>query len=565
MSINRRTLLRAAGSVMGASLLSTFPARATVAESGIDVLLDEQGPPISPDLYGYLLENLGTAIYDGVWVGERSGIPNIHGIRKALVDKLREAKASVIRWPGGNFADYYDWEDGVGPRARRPRRTNFWADRIPPEVSGGPQRFDPNWFGTPELIQLCKLTGGRPFLNANTRSLTPQSFFQWVEYCNSPAGSTTLADARKADGSAEPHNVRYWGLGNEVWAAGGSMSVEEYVAQYKRFTSNVPRYGVDLAFIACGAPPGKSLDWVREFLRRCRETLVLTPIFAVSLHYYAAFFPNEFEPGDTMLKLQGKNLADLLFDAGTFGPKEWYQILDSTARVEQLIEAHWQLITELGEQRRVKLALDEWGTLYKPTERPHKADIRGREVTMRDALAAALTLDVLNRHSGKVAVANFTGLINQEGGLFQADGPHFCTTPVYHVFRMYSGHQGGSLVRTAFNVPRLAHEGTAGAESALGTLSGSASLRGNELTLTVVNPHVSEPMETRINLRGGEVASAAVASLAHSDIRAQNTFQDPDNVVPATTDLRLEGSTFRHTFPAASVTAFTLVLKGRGS
>lgn len=561
MIVSRRNFLRTSACAIGAGFLPRHSARATASNSSITVLLEETVGTISPDLYGYLLENLGTVIYDGIWVGDHSKILNVKGIRKAVIDRLRDIKASVIRWPGGNFADYYDWQDGTGPRARRPRRTNSWSNFMPPGAPSGPQRYDPNQFGTPEFLRLCKLSGGRPFLNVNTRSLTPQSFSQWVEYCNSPHGSTTLADLRNSDGAIEPYGVRYWGIGNEVWGYGGNMSVEEYATLYKRFTLNVPNYDVDLAFVACGAPPGRSTEWVREFLRICRSTLFPTRVFAISLHYYATFFGNDLKPGETLQDLDNEAATKLLLDAGTFGPAEWYRTMDSSARIEDMIDAHWVAMGQVDERHRVKIAVDEWGAVYKNTSRRNVLDFRGRDVTLRDAIAAALTLNIFNRQCNRVCLANFTGLINQEGGLLQADGEQFCTTPVYHVFRMYTGHQGGRALRTVFEVPTFSPEHSEGSAS-LSRISGSASLRANELTLTVVNPHISEPHEALIGIRGGEALSAAVTTLTHSDIHAQNTFDDPEQVRPILTDLRVNGSEFHYTFPAASVTCLTISLKG---
>src|SRR5688572_7811710 len=171
--INRRSFMTG---LLSTGMLIALPALGSARASKITVLLDEPIGPISPDLYGYLLENIGTAIYDGVWVGEKSKIPHIGGIRKALIDHLCAIKASVIRWPGGNFADYYDWKDGVGPTALRPRRTNMWWNCMRPDAPSGPQLYDPNTFGTPEFMQLCKLTGARPFLNCNIRALPGQEF-----------------------------------------------------------------------------------------------------------------------------------------------------------------------------------------------------------------------------------------------------------------------------------------------------------------------------------------------------------------------------------------------------
>jgi alpha-N-arabinofuranosidase len=557
----RRFLEGAACSLTGAWLSRSAPA-AQVSGSRIEVSLSETLGTISPDLYGYLLENTGTAIYDGVWVGENSAIPNIGGIRKALIERMREFKASVIRWPGGNFADYYDWRDGIGPRAARPRRTNNVVEReMPPEVESGPQRYNPNAFGTAEFMRLCQLTGGRPYLNANIRGLTPQDFDRWVEYCNSPAGSTTLADQRKADGSAEPYGVRYWGIGNEVWGAGGPTTAEEYAPLYKRFTAYVPTYGVDLAFIASGGPPpATDHTWMREFLKNCTRTVISVPIAAVSLHYYFTNPAEHMKPGQTFAEFMPttEDWLRAFPDAVAFNAMDWYDWLSRSARMDAIIRSCWQAMAEFDPRHKIKLAVDEWGALSKAggTELA-PVDIAGRAVTLREALSAALTLDIFHHHTEKLLLANFTGLINHEGGLFRALGDRFVATPIYHVFKLYAAHQGGRVVRTIFQSPTIQYE-QSGKSASLSGLNGSASVRDGQLTLTVVNPNVSSATPALITLRGGDVTSGTAATLTHQDIHAQNTFEDPDRVTPAVVPLEVAGSSFSYHFAPASVTCITL-------
>src|SRR5689334_18170438 len=214
--MHRRQFLKAGLAVTAATLFTSKSLLSATADSRIEILLDEPIGTISPNIYGHFAEHLGGVIYDGIWVGEGSSIPNTNGIRTALIDAMRRIHAPVIRWPGGCFADSYDWRDGTGPRNQRPRRTNFWADaREARQRTMGVQSFEPNSFGTSDFVRFCRLSGAEPYIAANVRSLTPLDFDHWMEYCNSPAGSTTLADQRAKDGSRDPFNVRYWGIGNE--------------------------------------------------------------------------------------------------------------------------------------------------------------------------------------------------------------------------------------------------------------------------------------------------------------------------------------------------------------
>jgi alpha-N-arabinofuranosidase len=169
----------------GLVLLRHAPSARAQTKARIEILLDEPIAPISPNLYGHFTEHIGGVVYDGIWVGEDSRIPNINGIRQQLVEYMRRLTPSVIRWPGGCFADSYNWRDGVGPRESRPKRPNFWIDTpFLQRAPDGPAKYDPNHFGTHEFVRFCQLVGSEPYLAANVRSATPEDFSQWVEYCN---------------------------------------------------------------------------------------------------------------------------------------------------------------------------------------------------------------------------------------------------------------------------------------------------------------------------------------------------------------------------------------------
>ena len=171
----------------GAALLAGrhFAAGQTkLADARVEILVNEPIGRIAPEIYGHFAEHLGGVVYDGIWVGENSKIPNVGGIRKALVDALQKIKASVIRWPGGCFADSYNWRDGIGARGARPRRPNFWVDaqEWPKGAPDGPWKYDTNHFGTDEFLRFCNLSGAQPYLAANLRSLTARDFYEWVDY-----------------------------------------------------------------------------------------------------------------------------------------------------------------------------------------------------------------------------------------------------------------------------------------------------------------------------------------------------------------------------------------------
>ena len=553
MTLGRRQFLRNSALGLGSSLIAArYPLLAAGAEARIEVLLNEELGVISPNIYGHFTEHLGGVVYDGIWVGEDSKILNVGGIRKSLVEALQKIKSPVIRWPGGCFADSYDWKDGVGPRDKRPRRTNFWAGEPELRDQGNiPQKYDPNQFGTNEFVQFCKLAGSQPYIAANVRSLPVEDFYHWVEYCNSPAGSTTLADLRASAGYAQPFDVQYWGIGNESWGCGGNFTPAEYATEFRRFTTWVPRFGMkDLSFIASG-PNSGDWDWTRAFLQGLLQKgpEALRSVFGLSLHYYSW----NLSRGRTQNWNEGKG------DALQFEPVDWYELLREGDRLESLIEGHWQVMEEFDHQRRIKLVVDEWGPWYKPGTQVQPTDVLGQMITLRDAVMSGMTLDIFNRHPEKVTMAACAQLINCLNSLFIAHGDRLVLTPVYHVFQMYAAHQGGTAVRTEFASPSINYQRD-GKPASFWGLKGSASLRDKTLTLTVVNPDVSQPREASIDLMGAAAYSGSATTLTNSDIHAHNTFDAPDVVHPETKEWSASGSALRYTFPPASVTLLQINL-----
>jgi alpha-N-arabinofuranosidase len=551
MIIGRREFVRNSSLALGATMLARKISVATPFDARIDVILNEELGTISPNIYGHFTENLGGVIYDGVWVGENSKIANVNGIRKSLVDALQKINSPVIRWPGGCFADSYDWKDGIGPVGKRPRRTNFWAgDPLVRNQGNIPQKYDPNEFGTNEFVQFCKLAGSQPYLAANLRSLPAVDFYRWVEYCNSPAGSTTLADLRASTGSKDPFNVRYWGIGNESWGCGGEMTPGEYATEFRRFAAWVPQYGTDLSFIASG-PNDAEYKWTRGFFEGMLQKgpNALNNIWGLSLHYYSW----NLSRGRTTNWDAGKG------DAVKFEPVDWYELMREADKLESLIAGHWQVMNEFDAKHRIKLVVDEWGPWYKPGSEVAPTHILGQMITQRDAVMSALTLDIFNRHPDKVTMANCAQLINNLNCLFLANGDRFLTTPVYYVFQMYAAHQGAQAIRAEFLSPTITYDRD-GQPATFWSLKGAASVRGKDLTITVVNPDVSQPREAEINLLGAEASSGRATVLATTDIHAHNTFDNPNEVHPRTESWTPSGRAIKYTFAPASVTLLQLKL-----
>ena len=369
----------------------------------INVLLDEPIGTIKPALYSHFVEHIGGVVYDGVWVGPDSKIPHIDGIRNALVEHVRRLGRVVMRWPGGCFADAYQWRDGIGPRDKRPRRFGRWQEDT-----------EPNHFGTHEFMRFCRLCDAEPYFAANVGTGTVEQFQQWMEYCNAPAGKTTLADERAANGQREPFGVQYWGVGNESWGCGGKFTPEDYCTEYRKFTEWLPKYGVGHYLIAAG-PNGNDLDWTRRFFKKWTD-YARAPLHGWAAHYYC---------GTTGHALE-------------FSGDQWYEMLHKANQMERLIVDQWAALGEFDAAHKVKLVIDEWGCWHPKGTEINERHLFEQQCCLRDALAAALTLDTFNRHADKVDMANVAQLVNCLHSLFLADGERFVATPNYHVFEMYT-------------------------------------------------------------------------------------------------------------------------------
>ncbi len=492
----------------------------------ITVCIDEPIGSINPNLYGHFAEHLGTCIYEGIWVGEDSPIPNTEGIRNDVVEALRRISPPVVRWPGGNFADDYHWEDGVGPRSARPRRVNIWWDAI-----------EPNTFGTHEFVRFCRLIGAEPYICGNVGSGHPRELRNWIEYCNYPSG-TTLSDLRKAHGAPEPFGVRYWGVGNENWAAGGFFSPEDYASEYRRFATYLRDFGgTPLFLVACG-PGGNDPEWSHGFFQRLHgyKRFGIPPLSGYAAHYYCG-------------------------TAGTsteYTPDEWYQLLHRAAGVDALIVQQRAIMDGYDPERKVGLIIDEWGAWHRPEAERNPAHL-WQQNTLRDALVAAITLDTFNRHADKVVMGNIAQTINVLQAMVLTDGERMLVTPTYHVYDMYQAHQGGQSVRALFDDDEISFAGDEG-ERRLARLSGSASVKDDRVTLSVVNASVNSEAEVMIRLRGGSAESANARVLTHADIRAHNTFDAPHTLSPRSAEVESQRDGIHCTLPPASVSTLSIAL-----
>ena len=490
----------------------------------ITILLDEPIGTISPNLYGHFAEHLGGCINEGVWVGEDSKIPNTGGLRDDIIEAFRRIAPPVLRWPGGCFADDYHWEDGVGPRKDRPTRVNLWWRRT----------LENNHFGTHEFINFCRLIGAEPYLAGNVGSGSVRELRDWVEYCNFDKPST-LARRRAANGSPMPFGVKFWGVGNEAWGCGGNFCPEDYAAEYKRYATYMKDLGgTPLFLIACG-PDGNKADWTRRFFQKLA---VADKRFGCRIHGFGAHY-----------------YCGTAGTATEYSTDQWYELLSKAAAVERLIVEQRAILDEFDPRREIGLILDEWGTWHPPTPGRNPEHL-WQQNTLRDALVAAITLDTFNRNADKIVMANIAQAVNVLQALFLTQEEKLVLTPTYHVFDLYQWHQAGRSVRAVFESPDVSFAaGDVGGK--LASLAGSASVKGNVLTLSVSNAHARLPAEAAVDLRGRVAREVSIRVLTDDDLHAHNTFEAPQRLSsrPETKADALQ----THIFPPASVT----VIKAR--
>lgn len=483
------------------------------------VILDPRvtGAKISKNIYGHFSEHLGRCIYQGLYVGEDSPIPNVKGMRTDVVQALKKIGVPVLRWPGGCFADEYHWEDGIGPKETRKRMVNTnWGGVV-----------EDNSFGTHEFLELCSQIGCEPYINANVGSGTVREMAEWVEYLNSE-GDSTVVKKRWANGRKDPWGVKFWGVGNENWGCGGNMRPEYYADEFRRYQTYCRNYGDNkLCRIACG-PNVDDYNWTAVMMERAGEYMD-----ALTLHYYTV-------PGPWRDK----------GSATEFNEEDYARTLRLALRMEELVSNHLQIMNRYDPKHRVGLIVDEWGTWFN-VEPGTNPGFLYQQNTMRDAQVAALTLNIFNAHADRIVMANLAQTVNVLQSVILTEGDKMVLTPTYHVFDLYKAHQEGTLVPVHVDADNSA-EGVK-------RVSASASLKGDVLTVTLANTSATESCEVPISLCGAKPAKAEGRVLA-GEMRAKNDFSASPVAIAPLTSITLSSDEVRVTLPACSVAEITIQL-----
>lgn len=461
---------------------------------------------ISRYIYGHFAEHLGRCIYDGVWVGETSSIPNIEGLRKDVIDALKEIKIPVIRWPGGCFADEYHWRNGIGPRAQRPKTVNtHWGGVV-----------ENNHFGTHEFFRLCELTGAEPYICGNVGSGTPQEMTEWLEYIKY-AGESSLANVRRENGREEPFPLTFFGIGNENWGCGGAMRAEYYADLYRRFHVYCRDFGEKPLYrIACGANVD-DYEWTRTLMKNVRnmqQQCAPQWMNGLSLHHYSIY-----------QKKQGSNGSAIDFDVD-----EYYGTLAAAMKMKKLLRVHCAIMEQYDPCKNVGLIVDEWGTWYDVEPGTHPGFLF-QQNTMRDALVAALTLNIFNHYCDRVYMANIAQMVNVLQSVVLTEGETLIKTPTFHVFRMFAKHQDAELCDLHIE-EKIIEDSHAIGHTALPVISHSAS-RTKDGTVLITLANVSHDTGATVKIRVPEDSVISSSEeLTASDMSAHNTCENPEEVIP---------------------------------
>jgi alpha-L-arabinofuranosidase len=512
----------------GAALLAVTLAGSATAQNvpapSVDVSIDTSRPgaPIARQIYGHFAEHLGRGIYEGIWVGPDSKIPNIRGYRTDVVNALKALQVPVIRWPGGCFADLYDWRDGIGPRNQRPTRINVYWGGV----------TDNNAVGTHEFMDFAELVGAEAYVSANMGSLSPYEMAQWVEYMTS-SENATLANERRKNGREKPWNLKYLGIGNETWGCGGNMRPDTAAAANARYSGfvNAPA-SMGMIKVASGA--SGNLDKWHDYKAFTEEMMKNGgPTFeghmqALSYHYYA--MPPDLGPKGP---------------ATGFSEELWAKQLMYTLDIDRQLRDVIAIMDRYDPKKQTALYVDEWGAWYQP-EPGSTPGFLYQQNSLRDAQVAALSFNIFHRYTDRIKMANIAQMINVLQAVILTDKERMILTPTYHAFEMYKPF----MEATPFpaSVSR--------AEYRFGDISlplidvSAARGKDGKMYLAIVNTDPRRAVDVRTNLSG---TSATGRILVADRMDAHNSFDNPNALRPTPFSGRVENGRIVVRMPAMGV------------
>jgi len=487
------------------------------------IIANNAGPVISKDIYGHFSEHLGSCIYGGIWVGTESSIPNTYGIRNDVLFALREIKIPNLRWPGGCFADTYHWKDGIGPQEKRASIINtHW---------GGVT--EDNSFGTHEFMKLIELLNCDAYICGNVGSGTVKEMAEWVEYLTSGSDSP-MTRLRKENGREEPWKVKYFGIGNENWGCGGNMTPDFYgdiMRQYSTYLRNFS--GNSLYRVACGAS-NFDFEWTETLMKERKNRYMFQ---GLSLHYYSV-------PGGWGNKNSATNFTE----------DDWFETFRLNYEMDRIIKGHKAVMDRYDPGKTKGIVIDEWGNWFE-VEPGTNPGFLYQQNTLRDAITAAIHLNIFNQHADRVKVANLAQTVNVLQAVILTKDDKMVLTPTYQVFRMFRVHQDARLLQTD-----LVCEDYLMGEQAIPAISASASVdKEGKIHISLANLNPSKEIILTCPLIGDTYKSVSGEVLTATEMNAFNSFEKPETVKPVDfSGYKLKDGILSVTMPAKSVVVLEL-------
>jgi alpha-L-arabinofuranosidase len=513
-----------------AVIFVVFVAFASAQRVELTIDASKSGPKIDRNLFGQFAEHLGYGVYEGIWVGPDSKIPNTRGIRNDVVNALKAIKVPNVRYPGGCFADEYHWRKGIGAKRAVTLNPN-WGGVI-----------EPNTFGTHEFMDFLDQIGSEAFLSVNVGSGTPQEAAEWLEYLTTDQ-PTDLAKERAANGRAAPYKIAYLGIGNESWDCGGNMSAEYYLSQlkiYSRFVRNfnpAQQQNEKMLNIAVGPGGGEQrfTEWTETVMKGWQNRQWSWDMQGLSLHNY------------TVINWEKKH------DSVNFGETEYAQILKKTLEMEGLIDKHAAIMDKYDPQKKIALVVDEWGAWYAPAPGTNPGFLI-QQNSQRDAVLAALNINIFARRADRVRMANIAQMINVLQAMILTDKEKMLLTPTYHVFKMYVPFQDATFVPVAFDAGTY----TNGSITLPRIDAVAAKDKNGKLWLEITNVDPKRAVEIDLKAVGMTANSAAGETLTAPKVDSVNTFEKPNAVVPKPVSARAQGGRLMLKLDPMSVTVVSV-------
>jgi alpha-N-arabinofuranosidase len=514
------------------ALIALTSAAPLVIAQQVEVSVDvsKTGAKIDRNIFGQFAEHLGYGIYEGVWVGPDSKIPNTRGIRNDVVAALKVIKVPNVRWPGGCFADEYHWRKGIGPQR---------AETLNPNWGGV---VEPNSFGTHEFMDFLDQIGSEAYLSVNVGSGTPQEAAEWLEYLTA-SQATTLAKERAANGHPAPYKIPLLGIGNESWDCGGNMTADYYLSQlkiYSRFVRNfnpVQQGKSQMLKIAVG-PGGdepRFTEWTETVMKGWQNRPWSWDMNGLSMHNYTVVH------------------WDKKYSSVGFGEAEYSQVLKSTLAMEGLITKHSAIMDKYDPQKKIALIVDEWGSWYAPLPGSNPGFLV-QQNSMRDAILAALNLNIFARHADRVRGANIAQMINVLQSMIMTDKEKMVLTPTYHVFKMYVPFQDATFVPVTFNAGTYTQ-----GDIVLPRVDAIAAKdRSGKLWLELTNLDPNQPVEIALSLSGITAKSAVGETVTAPKVDSVNTFDAPNTVRPKPISAQVQGGKLKLRLEPKSVTVIAV-------